>query len=101
MPVRLPPGWARLATRPVRTGSSERRNTMGMLAVAAFAGRAAGVFTAITVEPNPPRALVVDRTESQPTGTRLRRSRLRQSQSPLGPDGTRVGGPGMPQATRC
>src|SRR5262249_20695865 len=47
-PVRLPPGWARLATRPVRTGSSEMRNTMGMLVVAPFAGRAAGGFTAIT-----------------------------------------------------
>src|SRR5262245_31108100 len=47
-PVRLPPGRARLATRPSLTGSSLRRDTMGMLAVAAFAGRAAGVFTAIT-----------------------------------------------------
>jgi hypothetical protein len=47
-PVRLLPGRARLVTRPVRTGSSATINTMGMLVVAAFAGRAAGLFAAIT-----------------------------------------------------
>ena len=43
MPVRLPPGRARLATRPSLTGSSPTAKTMGIVVVAALAANAAGV----------------------------------------------------------
>ena len=39
-PVRLPPGRARLATRPSLTGSSPTRKTIGMVVVAALAANA-------------------------------------------------------------
>jgi hypothetical protein len=42
-PVALPPGRARLATRPSLTGSSATPNTIGIVAVAALAAIAAGV----------------------------------------------------------
>ena len=41
IPVRLPPGRARLATRPSLTGSSPTTNTMGTVAVAALAATTA------------------------------------------------------------
>ena len=40
MPVRLPPGRARLATRPSLTGSSATAKTMGIVVVAALAASA-------------------------------------------------------------
>jgi len=40
IPVRLPPGRARLATRPSRTGSSATTKTMGIVVVAALAAKA-------------------------------------------------------------
>jgi hypothetical protein len=43
MPVALPPGRARLATRPSWTGSSPTPKTIGIVAVAALAASAAGV----------------------------------------------------------
>jgi hypothetical protein len=42
MPVALPPGWARLATRPSLTGSSPTPKTIGIVAVAAFGGLSNG-----------------------------------------------------------
>src|SRR4051812_32311544 len=42
-PVTLPPGRSSLATSPGATGSPPIANTIGMVAVAAFAARAAGV----------------------------------------------------------
>jgi hypothetical protein len=42
MPVRLPPGWARLATRPSATGSVPTAKTIGIVAVALWAACAAG-----------------------------------------------------------
>jgi len=45
-PVRLPPGRARLATRPLETGSAGPAKTMGMVLVACLAARAACVFAA-------------------------------------------------------
>ena len=44
MPVALPPGRARLATRPSLTGSSPTPKTIGIVAVAALAASAAGVL---------------------------------------------------------
>ena len=41
IPVRLPPGRAKLATRPAATGSPPIRTTIGIIAVASFAARAA------------------------------------------------------------
>ena len=41
VPVTLPPGWARLATRPSLTGSSPTLKTMGIVVVAALAAAAA------------------------------------------------------------
>jgi hypothetical protein len=50
MPVALPPGRARLATKPVLTGFSATPKTIGVVAVAALAARAARAPTvAITV----------------------------------------------------
>src|SRR5215475_9402907 len=49
IPVALPPGLARLATRPSLTGSSLTTKTIGIVVVAAFAANAAtGVDEAIT-----------------------------------------------------
>jgi hypothetical protein len=77
----------------------------GEFAVAAFAGSAAGVFTAITFTccPNQIRCetLAVDRIDSQPNDTRLRRSLLRQSRYPSSPGGMHADGPRTHQATRC
>jgi hypothetical protein len=42
-PVTLPPGRARLATRPLATGSPALANTMGIIAVACLYARACGV----------------------------------------------------------
>ena len=42
-PVRLPPGRARLATRPAATGSLPPRKTIGIVEVALFAASAEGV----------------------------------------------------------
>ena len=39
----LPPGRAKLATKPVPTGSDTAANTIGMTAVACFAARVGGV----------------------------------------------------------
>src|SRR5262249_33430148 len=53
MPVRFPPGRARLATRPTLTGSSPVMKTMGIVDVAALAanieGIPAGVITATKI----------------------------------------------------
>ena len=43
LPVTLPPGCARLCTRPARTGSPTGIMTIGMVEVAALAARLAGV----------------------------------------------------------
>jgi hypothetical protein len=50
IPVALPPGRARLATKPSLTGSSLTPNTIGIVEVAAFAASAVAAFpdTAIT-----------------------------------------------------
>jgi len=45
-PVTLPPGRFRLATRPSWTGLAAVVNTIGMVAVAAFAASPAGVVSA-------------------------------------------------------
>ena len=41
-PVRLPPGRLRLSTSPIVAGSPPTENTMGTVAVAAFAAKAEG-----------------------------------------------------------
>src|SRR5262249_8845953 len=43
IPVRLPPGRARLVTRPSLTGSSETAKTTGMVVVAALAEKVGGI----------------------------------------------------------
>jgi len=48
-PVALPPGRARLWTRPSLTGSSATPNTIGMVEVATFAAREAGVLAPVTI----------------------------------------------------
>jgi hypothetical protein len=47
-PVTLPPGRARLATKPEPTGSFATANTMGMTAVACFTGKTAAPDVRIT-----------------------------------------------------
>jgi hypothetical protein len=46
----LPPGRARLATRPVPTGSIEFGSTTGMVLVALFTASAAGVVVTMEIE---------------------------------------------------
>jgi hypothetical protein len=55
-PVALPPGRARLATRPSRTGSSGTPKTIGIVAVAALAASEATMLpgVAITATNSPP-----------------------------------------------
>jgi hypothetical protein len=49
IPVALPPGWARLATRPSLTGSSPTPKTIGIVEVAVFAAREAGVLAPVAI----------------------------------------------------
>jgi hypothetical protein len=49
IPVRLPPGRLRLATRPIFTGSAPMTKTMGIVAVAALAASVAGVLAGVTM----------------------------------------------------
>ena len=53
-PVTLPPGWARLATRPSLTGSSAVLKTMGSAVVAALAASGACAASGRDNETNPP-----------------------------------------------
>src|SRR5262249_734445 len=46
IPVRLPPGRARLVTRPSLTGSSDTTKTTGMIVVAALAANVDGIVPA-------------------------------------------------------
>src|SRR5262249_48371069 len=49
MPVALPPGRARLATRPNLTGSSPTPNTIGIVEVAALAASEAGLLPGVAI----------------------------------------------------
>src|SRR5207248_2870851 len=49
IPVALPPGRAKLATRPNLTGSSETPKTIGIVVVAAFASGAATVKAGVAI----------------------------------------------------
>jgi hypothetical protein len=60
MPVRLPPGRAKLATKPVPTGSPTPVKTIGIVEVALFAACAAGVPPAtITSTLRPTRSAAI------------------------------------------
>lgn len=48
-PVTLPPGRLRLATSPAATGSAPVANTIGMVDVAAWAARVAGMLAGVTI----------------------------------------------------
>src|SRR5207249_7043082 len=48
-PVIFPPGWLRLATRPVWTGSVPIKNTIGIVLVAAWAARGETVAPLATI----------------------------------------------------
>ena len=73
-PVTLPPGRARLATRPAPTGSPAFVITMGMVVVAFFAAN--GVvplrprLDQPLDEPGPPQAQAGDQAFARQTGTR-------------------------------
>ena len=47
-PVAFPPGFARLVTKPSRTGSSPLKNVIGIVVVAAMAEAIEGLFATIT-----------------------------------------------------
>src|SRR5262245_13926632 len=60
-PVTLPPGRFRLATNPICTGSAIVVKTMGIVPVAAFAARTAGVVVAaITATSRRTRSTAID-----------------------------------------
>ena len=54
IPVRLPSGLLRLATRPSLTGSSETMKTIGIVLVAALAANATGGPAGATSHSHPP-----------------------------------------------
>jgi hypothetical protein len=67
MPVTLPPGRLKLATRPYRTGSLPVLKTIGMVAVAALAARAAeSPVAAMTVTRRPTRSAANSLSRSAP-----------------------------------
>ena len=106
MPVALPPGRARLATRPSLTGSSPAMKTIGIVVVAAFAASAA-----IVSDGGDHGDLPADQIGRQfrqpidfdllPSGNRSRRSGPRHSPSLSGPGETRAGDPRTRPAKRC
>jgi len=49
IPVTLAPGLARLATKPIATGSSATSNTIGMAEVAALAASELGVLAGVAI----------------------------------------------------
>ena len=103
IPVRLPPGRARLATRPSLTGSSATAKTMGIVVVAALAANAARDLRSRRSrrpvgEPDRPPAPAADRFDSRPSGIRSPRSRPRHSRCPSGPGEMRADGPRSRQA---
>ena len=83
-PVRLPPGRARLATRPSLVGSSPTTKTMGVVVLAAFAANAAVAPRSLRSrrpagEPVRPPAPAAGRIHPPPSGIRSQRSRPRHS----------------------
>ena len=98
MPVRFPPGRARLATRPSLTGSSPTTKTMGIVVVAALAADAARMPPIATITATWRRtssaASAGSRSiDSPPSDIRSLRSRPRHSRSPSGPAEMRARGP--------
>ena len=89
-PVRLPPGRARLATRPSLTGSSATRRRSGSSWSSPWPPTPQGELTvaAITAtcrRTSRPPAPAADRFDSRPSGIRSPRCRLRQSRLPSVP----------------
>src|SRR5262245_8904063 len=80
-PVTLLPGRARLATRPVPTGSDSGAPTIGMTAVACFAARVAGVatvtMTSTLIRTN--SAAISETRSGRPSAQRYSIARLRPS----------------------
>jgi hypothetical protein len=73
-PVRLPPGRLRLAASPDWTGSPGVMNTMAIVAVAAFAARAAGMpltaaMTANALAQVRPQVMETAQADFVPSGT--------------------------------
>ncbi len=89
VPVRLPPGRARLATRPSATGSPPTEKTMGIVVVAALAASVGGVLSRDHVHlaadqigrPWP----AIDRSCPRPSGPRSRRPGPRHNRPSQGP----------------
>jgi len=80
-PVRLPPGRLRLATSRNSTGSAPVKNTMGIVAAAAFAAMAAEVALPVAItlpdgQPARPPAPAGGRIGSRPTDILSPRSAL-------------------------
>ena len=97
-PVMLPPGRARLATRPALTGSSPVMKTIGIVVVAALAASAptalnAAITARLAGRPARPRAPAADPADCRPSGTRSRRCGRRRSRLRSAPAGTRRRGP--------
>jgi hypothetical protein len=63
-PVTLPPGRLMLATKPICTGSLLVVKTIGIVSVAAFAIRFAGVFATITETWRPARSAAISSSRS-------------------------------------
>src|SRR5215217_6326321 len=90
MPVALPPGRLKLATRPNRTGSSPLTKTRGVVGVAAFAANAelmpvaAISFTCLPTNSSASAGSAVERPSAQRVSiTRFRASAYPRTSSPL------------------
>ena len=85
-PVTLPPGRARLATKPVPTGSAAAAKTIGMIDVACFAARTTGVpevtMTSTLSRTNSAAISAQRSLRPRPSDTRSRRCGPRSSRAP-------------------
>ena len=103
IPVRLPPGRARLATRPSRDrvfgdAKDDRDRRCCRLGCRRRGGRDRRQSRRPAGEPNRPPAPAADQFDSRPSGIRSRRSRPRHSRFLSGPGEMRADAPQMGQA---
>ena len=105
MPVTLPPGRLRLATRPCLTGSAPLAKTIGIVVVAALAASAA---QPVADDHGHPPADQFGRQRRQPIVLIVRPAvfdrdvpALDDSRLPSGPGGTRPRGARIGRATCC
>ena len=103
-PVALPPGRARLSTKPAPTGSVTITNTIGTVRVACSNGRDVprqlARMTSGASATNSAAYLRMGRHRPRPSGSRSARCGRRSSPIAAAPAGTPRGGPALPDRPR-